>query len=78
MYVTHNIHTVTHMHVHKQYQESKDRQAKLAQRMARSKFDPDADEVVSAYLMPVEPPNAVAYTAVLMLTDRSQFIGAEV
>jgi len=41
-------------------------------------YDPDADEVVKGYLMPMEPPNAVAFTAIIQLTDRAQFAGGEV
>ena len=44
----------------------------------RMKFDPDADEVVSGYLQGYEPPGAVSFSAVILLSDRSQFVGGEV
>ena len=48
------------------------------QRQRKTVYDPDADNVVKGYLQPIEPPNAIAFTAIIQLTDRAQFAGGEV
>jgi hypothetical protein len=57
---------------------SREQRAKEEALKAKMQFDPDADEVVSGYLQQREPAGAVAFTAVLQLSDRSQFAGGEV
>lgn len=59
--------------------QTREQQQKEAALRAKMKYDPDADEVVGGYLQPDwEPAGAVAFTAVLQLSDRSQFLGGEV
>jgi hypothetical protein len=63
--------------IHPSHESVADR-AKKAEIQKRMQVDPDADEVVSGYLQQWEPVGAVAFSAVIALSDRSQFVGGEV
>jgi hypothetical protein len=63
--------------IHPSHESVTDR-AKKAEIQKRMQVDPDADEVVSGYLQQWEPVGAVAFSAVISLSDRSQFAGGEV
>jgi len=59
-------------------QESREEAEKNRIKRKHSKFDPDADEVVKVHLQPAEPPNAIAFTAVIQMSDRAQFAGGDI
>ena len=59
-------------------QDSREEAEKNRVKQKHSKFDPDADEVVKVHLQPAEPPNAIAFTAVIQMSDRAQFAGGDI
>jgi hypothetical protein len=57
--------------------ESVRKEERRAQRLKEALYDPDADEEVANYLQPREIPGAVSFTAVVLLSDRSDWLGGE-